>query len=74
MLVFVFTTAATDVDALVTAVESADVWVLVLALTTAATDEEAEVTSDCVAREPEDSDAPVSVRVPDNQTSAASEP
>ena len=42
--------------------------------TTAATDVEADVTSDCVAREPELSEAPVSVRVTFVQTSAARVP
>ncbi len=51
-----------------------DVCVLVLALTSATTDDDALVTSDCVASEPEVKPAPVSVRVPLVQTSAASVP
>ncbi len=62
-LVFAFTTAAIDVEALP-----------VVAFTSATTDDDAFVTSDCVASEPEVSPAPVRVRVATLHTSAASVP
>jgi hypothetical protein len=51
-----------------------DVWVLVLAFTTAAIDEEAVVTSDWRARVPESSVPSESLRVANDQMSAADAP
>jgi len=81
-LVFELTVAATDEDAVATTASvlalTAEVMPavaeLVLALTTAARELDAVSISDCVASEPELSEAPVSVRVPALHTSAASEP
>ena len=50
------------------------VWVLVLPFTSAVTDDEALLMSACVAREPDERFAPVRVRVPLLQTSAARVP
>ena len=65
--VFALITAASDEEAVCTLV-------LVFAFTTAAIELEAVCTSSSVARLPEVSPAPVSVRVPEVQTSAASVP
>jgi hypothetical protein len=66
--VWLFVTAEpSDVEAVVTRAS-------VFAFTIAATDEEAVCTSDNVASEPDESEAPVSVRVPFVHTSAASVP
>ena len=67
VLVFALTTAARDEVAVVSPE-------LVFAFTTAATELEAVVRSDNVASEPDERPAPVRVRVPFVQTSAASEP
>jgi hypothetical protein len=62
-----FTTVAIDELAVATALT-------VFAFTTAASDVDAVVTSDCVASEPEESPAPVRVRVAELHTSTASVP
>lgn len=65
--VLALTTDAIEEDALATLLS-------VLAFTTAATEDDADCTSLWVASEPLESDAPVSVRVPEDHTSAARVP
>jgi hypothetical protein len=75
-MVFVFplTTAAIELEAVPSAVSVWPFTLAVPALTAAPSDDDAVVTSDWSASEPDESPAPVSVRVPFTHTSAARVP
>jgi hypothetical protein len=72
--VFPFTTAASDEVAVASAVSVCPFTLFVPLVIAAPSELDAAVTSDCTARDPDESPAPVSVRVPFTQTSAASVP